>query len=126
MSLLTTQRVISNGLAQLRFEEVWPSIKNLAPEESVIKGLSSPKLLELRQLIRQVVLEQGRKVVIFSQWRRMLALAQWSVRRPADLPGVAVGLFHRPQRGKSGGPRISSSFTKTRPFASSSPAMPAA
>ena len=27
MSLLTTQRIISNGLAQLQFEEVWPSIR---------------------------------------------------------------------------------------------------
>ena len=72
MSLLTTQRIISNGLAQLRFEEVWPAIRPCAPEESVIQGLSSPKLLELRQLVRQLVLEQGRKVVVFSQWRRML------------------------------------------------------
>jgi superfamily II DNA or RNA helicase len=79
MSLLTTQRIISNGLAQLRFEEVWPAIRPCAPEESMIKGLSSPKLLELRQLVRQLVLEQDRKVVIFSQWRRMLALAHWAV-----------------------------------------------
>jgi SNF2-related domain len=75
MSLLTTQRIISNGLAQLDFEEVWPAIKPRQPEESVLKGLFSPKLLELRQLIRQIVLEQGRKVVVFSQWRRMLTLA---------------------------------------------------
>src|SRR3954451_2014219 len=61
MSLLTTQRIISNGLAQLRYEEVWPSIRTCTPEESVIRGLSSPKLLELRQLVRQLVLDQGRK-----------------------------------------------------------------
>src|SRR5205814_6905770 len=73
MSLLTTQRIISNGLAQLRFEEVWPAIRPCAPEESVIKSLASPKLLELRQLVRQLVLEQNRKVVVFSQWRRMLS-----------------------------------------------------
>ena len=30
MSLLTTQRIISNGLAQLRFEEVWPAIRSCA------------------------------------------------------------------------------------------------
>ena len=29
MSLLTTQRIISNGLAQLQFEHVWPSIRGL-------------------------------------------------------------------------------------------------
>ena len=79
MSLLTTQRIISNGLAQLQFEEVWPAIRACAPEESVLKGLSAPKLLELRQLVRQLVLDQGRKVVIFSQWRRMLRLAHWAV-----------------------------------------------
>jgi hypothetical protein len=86
MSMLATQRIISNGLAQLRFEEVWPVINTRTPEESVIRSLSTPKLLELRQLIRQLVLDQGRKIVIFSQWRRMLTLAHWSV---SDLLGEA-------------------------------------
>jgi len=45
----------------------------------VLRGLSAPKLLELRQLVRQVVIDQGRKIVIFSQWRRMLHLAHWAV-----------------------------------------------
>jgi hypothetical protein len=79
ITLLTTQRIISNGLCQLRFESIWPAIRGCAPEESVIKGLSAPKLLELRQLIRQLVLEQGRKIVVFSQWRRMLSLAHWAI-----------------------------------------------
>ena len=79
MSLLTTQRIISNGLAQLQFEHVWPSVRGCAPDESVLRGLSAPKLLELRQLVRQVVIDQGRKIVIFSQWRRMLHLAHWAV-----------------------------------------------
>jgi hypothetical protein len=79
MSLLTTQRIISNGLAQLDFEDVWPTIQKRPPEEAAIAGLWSPKLLEIRQLIRQLVLEQNRKVVIFSQWRRMLTLAHWAV-----------------------------------------------
>src|SRR3954465_9324055 len=93
MSLLTTQRIISNGLAQLRFEEVWPAIRPRRPEESVIQGLSAPKLLELRQLIRQLVLEQGRKVVVFSQWRRMLTLAHWAVRDLLDENGLRAGFF---------------------------------
>jgi SNF2 family DNA or RNA helicase len=38
MTLLTTQRIISNGIAQLRFESVWPSVQKSPPEESVIKG----------------------------------------------------------------------------------------
>ena len=79
MSLLTTQRIICNGLAQLQFEHVWPSVRGCAPDESVLRGLSAPKLLELRQLVRQVVIDQGRKIVIFSQWRRMLHLAHWAV-----------------------------------------------
>jgi superfamily II DNA or RNA helicase len=81
MSLLTTQRIISNGLAQIDYEEVWPQIAPIArPTEAILKGLASPKLLELRSLIQQVVVEQNRKVVVFSQWRRMLKLAHWATR----------------------------------------------
>src|SRR5262249_16580860 len=69
MSLLTLQRIISNGLAQVEFEDVWPTIRERRPEDGVLLGLSAPKLIELRQLVRQLVLEQGRKAVIFSQWR---------------------------------------------------------
>ncbi len=79
MSLLTTQRIISNGLAQLHFEQVWPSIRRRRPDDGAIMSLSAPKLAELRQLARQLVLDQGRKVVVFSQWRRMLHLARWAV-----------------------------------------------
>jgi superfamily II DNA or RNA helicase len=92
MSLLTTQRIICNGLAQLDFEEVWPQIARIdRPTEAILKGLSSPKLAELRELLRQIVVEQGRKVVVFSQWRRMLRLAHWAVRDVlADCAGRAV------------------------------------
>ena len=93
MSLLTTQRIISNGLAQLDFEGTWPAIRNRAPEESVLKGLSAPKLFELRQLVRQLVLEQGRKVVVFSQWRRMLTLAHWAVSDLLRDEGLRAGFF---------------------------------
>ena len=93
MSLLTTQRIISNGLAQLDFEEVWPAIRPRSPDESVLKGLSSPKLMEIRQLIRQLVLEQGRKVVVFSQWRRMLTLAHWAVGDLLAEGGFRAGFF---------------------------------
>src|SRR5262249_21338256 len=93
MSLLTTQRIISNGLAQLRFEEVWPAVRACALEASVIQGLSAPKLLELRQLVRQIVLDQGRKAVVFSQWRRMLALAHWAVADLLDGADLRAGFF---------------------------------
>jgi SNF2 family DNA or RNA helicase len=76
MTLLTTQRIIANGLAQLRFEEIWPDLSRIErPTESTLRGLASPKLMELRELIAQLVVAQGRKVVVFSQWRRMLKLA---------------------------------------------------
>jgi superfamily II DNA or RNA helicase len=93
MQLLTTQRIISNGLAQLQFEDVWPSIRERAPEESVLQGLSAPKLVELRQLVRQIVLEQARKIVIFSQWRRMLALSHWAVSDLLSANGLRAGFF---------------------------------
>jgi hypothetical protein len=80
MSLLTTQRMISNGLGQLRFDELWPTYKNARPDDALLEGLFAPKLFELRRLLEDLVIRQERKVVIFSQWRRMLRLAEWSVR----------------------------------------------
>lgn len=93
MAYMTTQRIISNGLAQKNFDGLWPTLRGQKPEESLIAGLSSPKLLELRQLVRQVVLEQGRKAVIFSQWRRMLSLAQWAVSDLLSGEGLRSGFF---------------------------------
>jgi SNF2 family DNA or RNA helicase len=89
MTLLTTQRIIANGLAQLRFEEVWPDLSRIErPTDSTLRGLASPKLTEVRELIGQLVLAQGRKVVVFSQWRRMLRLADWATR---DLLSESAG-----------------------------------
>jgi superfamily II DNA or RNA helicase len=93
MQLLTTQRIISNGMVQLDFEVMWPTLRGRAPEESVLKGLFAPKLTELRQLVRQIVLEQGRKVVVFSQWRRMLTLAHWAVSDLLGEGGLRAGFF---------------------------------
>jgi hypothetical protein len=94
MSLLTTQRIIANGLAQLRFEQVWPDLSRIErPTESTLRGLASPKLLEVRELIAQLVLAQGRKVVVFSQWRRMLRLAHWATRDLLASDGVRPAFF---------------------------------
>jgi superfamily II DNA or RNA helicase len=94
MTLLTTQRIIANGLAQLRFEEVWPDLARLErPTESTLRGLSSPKLLELRELIGQLALAQERKVVVFSQWRRMLRLAHWATRDDLARARVRAAFF---------------------------------
>jgi superfamily II DNA or RNA helicase len=93
MTLLMIQRIISNGLAQLQFEHVWPAIRDCPPDESVLRGLSAPKLLELRQLVRQLVIDQGRKVVIFSQWRRMLSLSHWAVGDILAEQSLRAGFF---------------------------------
>jgi superfamily II DNA or RNA helicase len=93
MQLLATQRIISNGMAQLNFEGIWPTICGRSPDENVLKSLFAPKLIELRQLVRQIVLDQGRKVVVFSQWRRMLTLAQWAVGDMLREGGLRSGFF---------------------------------
>jgi SNF2 family DNA or RNA helicase len=94
MSLLTTQRIIANGLAQLRFEQIWPDLSRIErPTESALRGLGSPKLLEFRELIAQLALAQRRKVVVFSQWRRMLTLADWATRDQLARAGLRAAFF---------------------------------
>jgi hypothetical protein len=93
MTLLMVQRIISNGLAQLQFEHVWPVLQKCQPEENVLRGLSAPKLLELRQLVRQLVIDQGRKIVVFSQWRRMLSLSHWAVSDILAEQNLRAGFF---------------------------------
>jgi SNF2 family DNA or RNA helicase len=36
MALLTQQRIISNGLGQLRFQELWPAYHNSIPDDSLL------------------------------------------------------------------------------------------
>ena len=79
MQLFTEQRMLANGVAQFAFEDVWPGIHKARPEPALLDGLSMPKLAELRLLVQQVALDQGRKVVVFSQWRRALQLAGWAI-----------------------------------------------
>ncbi len=79
MSLLATQRVISNGMAQLGFENVWPELRGRTPTAKLIESLDAPKLLELRELVANLAVTQRRKIVVFSQWRRMLELSAWAV-----------------------------------------------
>jgi superfamily II DNA or RNA helicase len=94
MMLLTTQRIIANGLAQLRFEQLWPDLSRLErPTDATLRGLASPKLLELRELIAQIAIAQRRKVVVFSQWRRMLRLADWATRGDLSRAGLRAAFF---------------------------------
>jgi hypothetical protein len=44
--------------------------------------------VELGELIGQLALAEGRKVVVFSQWRRMLRLAHWATRHQLTREGV--------------------------------------
>jgi superfamily II DNA or RNA helicase len=98
MSLLATQRVISNGMAQLNFETIWPDIRAHAPTPKLIASLATPKLIELRELIANLTITQNRKVVVFSQWRRMLELAAWSVSDVLAAQGLRT-LFFTGQEG---------------------------
>jgi hypothetical protein len=93
MQLLTQQRIIANGLGQLRFESLWPTYSRMPPDEVLLEGLFAPKLLELRRLIADLALAQQRKVVIFSQWRRMLRLAEWSLRDVLGDAGLRAVFF---------------------------------
>ncbi len=80
MGLMTTQRMICNGLAQVDFEEVWPTLSPEGPRsQRELRGLFSPKLEEFRSLVEELVGGQQRKIVVFSQWRHMLRLAHWSI-----------------------------------------------
>ncbi|HOU93788.1 MAG TPA: DEAD/DEAH box helicase, partial [Polyangiaceae bacterium] len=93
MSLLTTQRIISNGLGQLHFDDVWPSLADRAASDAALEGLFAPKLGELRRLIEELVVTQGRKVVVFSQWRAMLRLAEWAIRDVLADAGLGAAFF---------------------------------
>jgi superfamily II DNA or RNA helicase len=93
MQLLNTQRIIANGLAQLDFTSVWPSIRERRPSARLLRGLFSPKLVEFRELVEQLVLEQGRRVVVFSQWRRMLSLAHWAIGDLLEQQGLDARFF---------------------------------
>jgi len=94
MQLLTQQRIICNGLAQLQFTDLWPTFSTVKkPTPALLRRLDSPKLLELREMVSQLVVSQRRKVVIFSQWRRMLQLAQWVTRDLLADAGVRSAFF---------------------------------
>jgi superfamily II DNA/RNA helicase len=98
MQLLAQQRIIANGLGQQRFDEIWPAYRNARPDAALLEGLFSPKLVELRRLIGDLVLSQRRKVVVFSQWRRMLRLAEWSLRDLLGDRGLRAVFFTGAER----------------------------
>jgi superfamily II DNA or RNA helicase len=94
MRLLTMQRIVCDGLALFEFADMWPDLQKIArPTPDFLRTLASPKLLELREIVRQVVVEQGRKIVVFSQWRRMLELAHWATRDVLEDFGARAAFF---------------------------------
>jgi SNF2-related domain/Helicase conserved C-terminal domain len=93
MQLLTTQRMICNGMAQLHFETEWPRLTGVAPSADVLQSLFAPKLGALRGLVEQVVIGQRRKAVIFSQWRNMLRLSQWAIADMLRAAGLRAVFF---------------------------------
>ncbi|MCA9609671.1 MAG: DEAD/DEAH box helicase [Myxococcales bacterium] len=93
MALITQQRVIANGLAQRDFATVWPSIRGLTPTPRRLASLHSPKIEEFRERIARLVIEEGRKVVVFSQWRRMTTLARWAVTDLLESRGLRSASF---------------------------------
>jgi superfamily II DNA or RNA helicase len=94
MSLFTQQRILCNGLAQRDYDEVWPALaRGRVATETVLARLASPKLIELRERIAAIAIDQGRKVVVFSQWRRMLKLAHWAIGDLLATTGLRAAFF---------------------------------
>src|SRR5207245_3739285 len=63
MTLLTTQRIISHGLAQLRFEDLWPDLSRIErPTEPTLRGLATPTLVALREHMGHLRLAHERNV----------------------------------------------------------------
>jgi SNF2 family DNA or RNA helicase len=94
MQLLTQQRMICNGLALRDFEEVWPALEaGRRRSERALATLDSPKLVELRDLVADLVVTQQRKIVVFSQWRRMLKLAAWVTGDVLERAGIRAAFF---------------------------------
>lgn len=93
MQMLTTQRMICNGLAQVNFDVEWPRCEKRAATTDMLASLQMPKLAVLRDLISEVVMAQGRKVVVFSQWRKMLRLSEWAIRDVLAAQGKRAAFF---------------------------------
>src|SRR6185436_3985912 len=86
--------MICNGMALRDFAEMWPTIERTRRRsDSLLAKLDSPKLVELRARITDLVVTQQRKVVVFSQWRRMLRLAAWVTADILARAGVRAAFF---------------------------------
>jgi SNF2 family DNA or RNA helicase len=94
MRLLNQQRMICNGMALRDFVEVWPTLERAGRRsDRMLAKLDSPKLVEFRDRIIDLVVTQQRKVVVFSQWRRMLRLAAWVTGDVLARAGLRAAFF---------------------------------
>ncbi|HEX3760676.1 MAG TPA: DEAD/DEAH box helicase [Kofleriaceae bacterium] len=94
MRLLNQQRMICNGMALRDFVEAWPTLERAGRRsDRMLAKLDSPKLVEFRDRITDLVVTQQRKVVVFSQWRRMLRLAAWVTADVLARAGLRAAFF---------------------------------
>ncbi len=94
MTLLAQQRMTCNALALRDFIATWPMFaRSRKRTSSLIEALGSPKLEDLRERLVELVVDQGRKVVVFSQWRRMLQLADWTCGDVLERRGLRAVFF---------------------------------
>ncbi|MDQ3370025.1 MAG: SNF2-related protein, partial [Myxococcota bacterium] len=112
MTLLTQQRLVCNGLALYEFEAVWPTLElGRDRREELLEVLASPKLRELRDQLFDLVVTQGRKVVVFSQCAACSSSrrgrARTCSRRPVRAPCSSAA-----RRRCAAGPRTWSPSTK--------------
>jgi superfamily II DNA or RNA helicase len=93
MTMLTSQRILANGVAQYSFDTMWPGIADVPCDADRLASLSMPKLEVMQELVASIVVDQGRKMVIFSQWRRALNLVRWAIQGILDAAGLRAAYF---------------------------------
>lgn len=93
MGLLTAQRVIANGMAQVEYLRIWKDLQTQKPTPQVLESLSSPKLSEFRELTAELLAQPARKIVVFGQWRRALLLAHWAIHDLLEARGERAVFF---------------------------------
>ncbi len=124
MSLLTTQRIISNGLAQLDFEEVWPAIR---PRQSRGERPQGAVLAQAPGASPAHPPDRARSRAEGGRFQPVAADAHAGPlggERPSGRFRAPRRVLHRGRGPAKSGPRTSSSSTTTRTTGSSSPATP--
>ncbi|MFH0800488.1 MAG: DEAD/DEAH box helicase [Pseudomonadota bacterium] len=91
---LSAMRIISNALAQHDWKKFQPIVDEPgALTLAQIRSFHSPKLLEFRSVMEELLENPREKFVIFSQWERMLLLAEASIRDLLMKDGMESVIF---------------------------------